>query len=86
MQYFIRVLVDPFYKFVFYRQKNVCTYNTSMVEATVSNFGYVQSQNATAMQLALQEYGPLAVAMTVINSFYSYAYNNETHLRNNILY
>ena len=44
-----------------------------MVAANVSNYNYVQTKNATAMQLALQKYGPLATAMTVVTSFYSYA-------------
>lgn len=44
-----------------------------MIAAKVSSFGYVQSNNATAMQLALQKYGPLAVAITVVPSLYSYA-------------
>ncbi len=43
-----------------------------MVGAQVSTHDYVQSKNATAMQLALQQYGPLAVAINVINSFFSY--------------
>ncbi|KAI9558062.1 hypothetical protein GHT06_014815 [Daphnia sinensis] len=49
-----------------------CAECKSMVGAKVSSFGYVQSMNATAMQLALQEYGPLATAMAVVGSFYSY--------------
>ncbi|EFX87400.1 hypothetical protein DAPPUDRAFT_312328 [Daphnia pulex] len=54
-------------------KKNTCRFTTAMIAAKVSSFGYVQSNNATAMQLALQQYGPLAVAITVVPSFYSYA-------------
>lgn len=43
-----------------------------MVGAKVASFGYVQKENATAMQEALQEYGPLATAITVVGSFYYY--------------
>lgn len=44
-----------------------------MIAANVLKYSYVQTKNATAMQVALQKYGPLAVAITVVNSFYSYA-------------
>jgi hypothetical protein len=44
-----------------------------MVGAQVSTYGYVQSNNPAAMQSALQRYGPIAVAITVVQSFYSYA-------------
>ncbi|KZS11247.1 Uncharacterized protein APZ42_024011 [Daphnia magna] len=50
-----------------------CRFRTWMVGARVSSSGYVQPKNETAMQLALQKYGPLAVAMNVIPSFYGYA-------------
>jgi hypothetical protein len=43
-----------------------------MVGAQVSTYGYVQSKNPAAMQSALQQYGPIAVAITVVPSFYSY--------------
>ncbi|KAK4011765.1 hypothetical protein OUZ56_020879 [Daphnia magna] len=49
-----------------------CPECKSMVGARVSSYGYIQSKNATAMQLALQEYGPLATAITVVGSFYYY--------------
>ncbi len=47
-----------------------------MIGVKMSTYGYVQVQcnNATAMQVALQKYGPLAVAITVVNPFYSYSY------------
>ena len=43
-----------------------------MVAAQVLKYDYVQSKNVTAIQLALQKYGPIAVAMNVVNSFFSY--------------
>lgn len=44
-----------------------------MVAAQVYSYAAVQVKNATAMQVALQKYGPLSVAMTVINSFQYYS-------------
>ena len=32
-----------------------------MIGAKVSSYGYVQAKNATAMQVALQKYGPLSL-------------------------
>lgn len=43
-----------------------------MTGAQVASYDYVQSNNATAMQVALMEYGPLATALTVIESFFDY--------------
>jgi hypothetical protein len=54
-------------------QKGPCRFRNSMVGAQVSTYGYVQSNNPAAMQSALQRYGPIAVAITVVQSFYSYA-------------
>jgi hypothetical protein len=45
-----------------------------MIGAKVSTYGYVQSNNARAMQIALQKYGPLAVAIAVVTPFFSYSY------------
>ncbi|XP_046647113.1 zingipain-2-like isoform X1 [Daphnia pulicaria] len=53
-------------------QTGVCQFQTSTVETKVSTYGYIQSQNATAMQAALQQYGPIAVALNVVDSFYGY--------------
>ncbi|EFX87406.1 hypothetical protein DAPPUDRAFT_312323 [Daphnia pulex] len=53
-------------------RKGACKFKSSMVGAQVSTYGYVQSKNTAAMQSALQQYGPLAVAINVINSFFSY--------------
>ena len=44
-----------------------------MIGAKVSSYGFVQAKNATAMQVALQKYGPLSVAITIAKSFYSYS-------------
>jgi hypothetical protein len=43
-----------------------------MIGAKISSYGTLPALNAANMQAALQSYGPLAVAMTVVNSFYSY--------------
>lgn len=53
-------------------QEAVCKFKTSMTGAQVASYDYVQSNNATAMQVALMEYGPLATALTVIESFFAY--------------
>lgn len=50
-----------------------CQFTTSMTRAKVASFGYVQANNATAMQVALKKYGPLSVAIAVVTPFYSYA-------------
>ena len=42
-----------------------------MLGAKVSTFSFIQA-NATAMQLAIQQYGIISVAIQVVNSFYSY--------------
>ena len=44
-----------------------------MVAGKVASYGYVQSNNAVAMQVALQKYGPLSVAIAVANPFFSYS-------------
>ena len=44
-----------------------------MIAAKVSTYGYVQSKNATAMQVALQKFGPLSVAIAAVSPFFSYA-------------
>ncbi|EFX87410.1 hypothetical protein DAPPUDRAFT_312319 [Daphnia pulex] len=44
-----------------------------MIGAKVFTYGYVPSNNATAMQIALQKYGPLAVAIAAVNPFFSYS-------------
>ena len=61
------------FEYFLYLQKGTCRLNNSAIEARVNTFNYVAAQNAPAMQVALQKYGPLAVAMTVVNSFYNYA-------------
>lgn len=43
-----------------------------MVGANVSSFKYVKPNDVVAMQEAMEKYGPLAVALTVVNSFLSY--------------
>lgn len=52
--------------------KNTCKYTSAMSAAKVSSYGSVISNSPASMQSALQKYGPLAVAITVVNSFYSY--------------
>ncbi|XP_057381189.1 uncharacterized protein LOC130703753 [Daphnia carinata] len=52
--------------------KNTCKYTSAMLGATVSSYGYVTSNSSASMQSALQKYGPLAVAITVVNSFNLY--------------
>lgn len=54
-------------------QKGTCKFNSSMVGAKVASYTKVQVKNATAMQTALVNYGPLAVAIGVINSFQYYS-------------
>jgi cathepsin K len=44
-----------------------------MTGAKIASFGELPSFNATNMQAALQTYGPLAVVITVVNSFQNYA-------------
>ena len=62
--------------FRFFMQRGTCKFNTSMVGAKVSGYTTIQAKNATAMQTAMQTYGPVAVAqavaITVINSFQYY--------------
>ncbi|XP_046647089.1 ervatamin-B-like [Daphnia pulicaria] len=52
---------------------NFCSKCACKIGAKVSSFDYVESKNATEMQIALTKYGPLAVAITVVGSFYSYS-------------
>ena len=54
-------------------QRGTCKFNTSMVGAKVSGYTAIQAKNATAKQTAMQTYGPVAVAITVINSFQYYS-------------
>ncbi|XP_059351618.1 cathepsin K-like [Daphnia carinata] len=51
---------------------NTCKFSTSMVGAKVSSFAAIPAKNVTAMQAAIQKYGPIAVAITIINSFQYY--------------
>jgi hypothetical protein len=53
-------------------QRGTCKFNSSMVGAKVSGYTKIQAKNVTAMQTAIQSYGPIAVAITVINSFQYY--------------
>jgi hypothetical protein len=43
-----------------------------MIGAKISSYGYLPALNAADMQMALQDYGPISVAIAVTNSFYSY--------------
>ncbi len=43
-----------------------------MIGAKISSYGNLPALNATNMQAVLVSKGPLAVAITVVNSFYSY--------------
>ncbi|EFX87402.1 hypothetical protein DAPPUDRAFT_312327 [Daphnia pulex] len=54
--------------------RNVCPrwFWYSVAGAQVFKFSYVPTQNAEQMQVALQKHGPLAVAIAVANSFFSY--------------
>ncbi|XP_046656745.1 ervatamin-B-like [Daphnia pulicaria] len=52
--------------------KGTCKFSTSTIGSTVATYGGVTSKSPSAMQAALVRYGPLSVAITVINSFYSY--------------
>nr|CAH0098610.1 unnamed protein product [Daphnia galeata] len=49
-----------------------CKFTSSMISSKVATYGYVASKSPSAMQSALQKYGPLAVAITVVKSIYSY--------------
>jgi hypothetical protein len=44
-----------------------------MIGAKIASYGDLPALNAANMQSVLQTYGPLAVAITVTNSLYSYA-------------
>ena len=44
-----------------------------MIGAEVSSIGYIQNNNVTAMQLAVQKYDVISVSKVVSNPFYSYA-------------
>ncbi|KAI9552850.1 hypothetical protein GHT06_020733 [Daphnia sinensis] len=52
--------------------KNTCKYTSAMSASKVSSYGYVTSNSTAFMQAALQKYGPLAVAITVVDSLFSY--------------
>jgi hypothetical protein len=43
-----------------------------MIGAKIASYGDLPALNATNMQAVLQSKGPLAVAITVVDSFYSY--------------
>jgi hypothetical protein len=43
-----------------------------MIGAQVTSYGIISPANAANMQIALQKYGPFAVAIAVVPSFYSY--------------
>ncbi|XP_057379755.1 uncharacterized protein LOC130702104 [Daphnia carinata] len=53
-------------------RRGICRFRKRMIGAKVSSFSYVKANDVVAMQEAMQTYGPLAVAMTVVNSFASY--------------
>ncbi|EFX78291.1 hypothetical protein DAPPUDRAFT_320635 [Daphnia pulex] len=53
--------------------KNTCAFTSSMIGAKIASYGDLPALNSANMQAVLQAYGPLAVAITVVNSFYSYA-------------
>ena len=52
---------------------NFCKFRFYMVGAQVSTYNFVAENDAVAMQVALQKYGPLTVAISVVNSLISYA-------------
>ena len=54
-------------------QRNFCKFRSSMVGAHVSTYNFVAANDPVAMQVALQKYGPLTVAISVVNSLISYA-------------
>ncbi|KAI9558064.1 hypothetical protein GHT06_014817 [Daphnia sinensis] len=54
-------------------QDNACTYSWFMARAKVFTYRYVPSNNMLAMQQAIQKYGLVATAFTVVDSFGSYA-------------
>jgi hypothetical protein len=45
-----------------------------MTGARVFRYDYAPANDAVAMQSALQQYGPLTVAIAIANSFFSYKY------------
>jgi hypothetical protein len=52
-----------------------CKFTSSMIGAKIASYGsvtYLTAKSAAGMESALQRYGPLTVAITVVNSFYSY--------------
>jgi cathepsin K len=53
-------------------QNETCKFNSTMIGAKISSYGNLPALNATNMQAVLVSKGPLAVAITVVNSFYSY--------------
>ncbi|XP_046457569.1 ervatamin-B-like [Daphnia pulex] len=50
-----------------------CKFTSSMIGARISAYGYLETPNAANMQAALQIYGPISVAITVVSSFQNYA-------------
>jgi hypothetical protein len=53
-------------------QNATCKFNSTMIGAKIASYGDLPALNATNMQAVLQSKGPLAVAITVVDSFYSY--------------
>ena len=51
-----------------------------MVGAQVSTFDLLPPNDPVAMQVAVQVYGPIAVAIAVVPSFMSYTYSTTTNV------
>lgn len=72
--------IDLFFLFCFiFQYAGSCQLKSSMgISAKVASHSYVYASSSvsvdTAMQLALEKYGPLSVAIAVVKSFYSYSY------------
>ena len=47
-------------------------YSKFAIGARISSFHYVTANDPVAMQNAVQDYGPIAVAFAVVSSFYYY--------------
>ncbi|EFX61853.1 hypothetical protein DAPPUDRAFT_8167, partial [Daphnia pulex] len=52
---------------------NTCKFTSSMIGVKISSYTNLATLNAANMQLAVQTYGPISVAIAVVNSFFSYA-------------
>ncbi|KAI9552851.1 hypothetical protein GHT06_020734 [Daphnia sinensis] len=57
----------------FILQDETCKYDDSMRAATVSSYEYVRPNRPYAMRTALMNYGPLAVAVALVDSFFQYS-------------